>query len=71
MQGTAGAIRRELTRSGAQPDAALVLILERAVELVDAGRFHEPLVLPGGQVVSALACVGRFRLERFVDIAPD
>jgi hypothetical protein len=71
MQRRAGAIRRQLARNGAQTEAQLVATLERAVELVDAGRFHEQLVLPDGQVESALACVGRFRLERFVDIAPD
>jgi len=72
MQGRAVAIRRELLRNCASPpDAALIATLERAVELVDAGRFHEPIVLPDGRVESALGCVGRFRLERFVEVAAD
>ena len=72
MQDRSVAIRRELLRNCAsQPDAALVATLERAVELVDSGRFHEQIVLPDGQIESALGCVGRFRLERFVEVAPD
>ena len=72
MRGRATAIRLELRRNyGSEPDPSLVATLERALDFIEEGKFREQLVLPDGHAESALGCIGRFRLERFVDTVPD